>query len=151
MTTSHIKAYILVSRARTTLEKWMTSQLKSTRLNIAQFRLLDLLVKNGAASPADCSVRLGISTSSVTTLSDQLVSKQYIIRTRVQSDRRSLQLQLTHLGIKAHGDAVSAMETSQQNTDDGLPVAYFTALNTLLECMELLPGDRLSVMRKNGR
>ncbi|WP_416427740.1 MarR family transcriptional regulator (plasmid) [Pseudomonas sp. App30] len=151
MTISHLNAYLLVTKARVTLEKWMTAQLKSAALTITQFRLLELLAKHGGTSPVQCSMRLGISSSAVTLVLDQLESRQLLTRARVPSDRRSLRVQLTQEGTNVHAQARAALQSSQMEAEERLPTTYFTSLNALLECLELLPGDRLSVVHKRHR
>lgn len=69
-------------------------------INRSQWLVLDLIENNEQTSIKAISEQLEVSSSAITQLVDDLVSKKYVIRKEDPNDRRSVQLSLSKEGKK---------------------------------------------------
>jgi DNA-binding MarR family transcriptional regulator len=76
-----------------------SSKLKDKNgLNASQLSCLVALKKGGPMSPGQLSRKVFLSPSMITSIIDQLEKKELVLRNRMSTDRRVIQIQLTESG-----------------------------------------------------
>jgi DNA-binding MarR family transcriptional regulator len=67
-------------------------------VSVSEFIFLKYLYECGPLKPSDVASQFGVSLSHMTALSDRMIKKGYIDRTRSEEDRRSVKLALNDQG-----------------------------------------------------
>ncbi|SMO34814.1 MarR family winged helix-turn-helix transcriptional regulator [Melghirimyces algeriensis] len=75
-------------------------ELFGDEINGSEFGFLKHLIENGPQKPSSLSVKLNVSASHVTNVTDALVRKGWIRRRRSSADKRVIELEITSEGIE---------------------------------------------------
>jgi DNA-binding MarR family transcriptional regulator len=76
------------------------NQVLGKKMNSGEFFLLRYLFTQGPQKISALSTIFGVSNSHITQLSNRLVQKGWVIRSRSQADKRVVELRITHEGRK---------------------------------------------------
>ncbi|WP_240338372.1 MarR family winged helix-turn-helix transcriptional regulator [Peribacillus alkalitolerans] len=80
------------------------NELYGTQLNANEFSVLRFLLLNGNSPASSISKYLNVSASHITSVTDSLVKKGFIIRLRSDQDRRLVLISLTEEGKMKAGE-----------------------------------------------
>jgi DNA-binding MarR family transcriptional regulator len=112
---------MLIGRTNSIKDRMLDKHLVPYGVTASQFKVLIIVATYGVETPADLCRKLSLDSGSMTRMLDRLEQKALIVRTRSDTDRRQVQLQLT-----AEGQALS----------DRLPQIGADALNDLLSALD---------------
>lgn len=104
-------------------------------INRTQLRALVFVKNNGDISMSDLCERLNIEKGSLTTMVDDLVKKDYLIRSRDIKDRRKYILSLKDKGEEVASDFIeklgNKLEERFLNLEENDRQSFVNAINTL--------------------
>lgn len=104
-------------------------------LNVAQFRVMVFLNNNTGASLSNLASSVGLTLPAMSSLVDNLVSRNLVAREKNDEDRRKVTLSLTQEG---HRELEKAYRYTQRFFEDKLSSLSDEDLDTVLRSMQIL-------------
>ncbi len=95
---STAQAGLLQSQAYRALKSYMSNYLGSYEVSLTEWALLGLVTAPGGVRPSELAYQLQVELPLVTSLTNRLVKKDYIKRTKDPEDGRAKLIQLTDNG-----------------------------------------------------
>lgn len=138
-----LDAILAIKRCASSIEMAHARFLKSQKIGLPQFEILDALYHLGQLKPMDLAVKLHSSPASITYLVGQLVKEGYIDRTDSEKDKRSYVLVLSTAGrekIEVALEQFAQYNAEMLSTVDVQELQNFTDLAKRLG--RLVQGDR---------
>jgi len=110
-------------------------------VTLPQYRTLVVLTFGGPRRLADLAEALSVSPSTATRMSDRLVRKNLVSRTRDELDRREVKLTITPLGRKVVSDVIDRRRAEVRELLGAIPVALRRQLVSSLTLLATAAGE----------
>lgn len=130
----------VLSTLSMTVSELMEGALTRFDLRLRDYRLLRLLLVDGAQLQAAIGPALGVDRTTVVAIVDKAEKKKLVKRTRSATDRRAYRLDLTKKGERVGRSALQAVNALEENLFAPLDVSERSVLRTLSMRLLSEPG-----------
>jgi len=142
---------MLFGRTEQLKNRILDKHLEPHDVTAQQFKVLVIISRFGADTPAELCRSLSLDSGSMTRMLDRLEQKELLVRTRCESDRRQVRLVLTESG-QALSDLLPQVGAAAMNEMVGvLEDSELATLEKILTKILVASADSITLARLAGK